>query len=75
MSTKTAAQCWIYHFVNTATIVRGSMCAHVRMCVRARGKNVIKSVYGVPSLTHESRTTCSLEVITAGVTGYPTCKL
>lgn len=29
-------------------------------------KNVIKSVYGVLSLTHKSRTTCSLEVITPG---------
>lgn len=29
-------------------------------------KNVIKSVYGVLSLTHKSRTTCSLEVITLG---------
>lgn len=29
-------------------------------------KNVIKSVYGVLSLPHKSRTTCSLEVITPG---------
>lgn len=29
-------------------------------------KNVIKSVYGVLSLTHKSGTTCSLEVITPG---------
>lgn len=29
-------------------------------------RNVIKSVYGAPSLTHTSRTTCSLEVITPG---------
>lgn len=37
-------------------------------CVRERDcwKNVIKSVYGVLSLTHKSRTTCSLEVITPG---------
>lgn len=27
---------------------------------------MIKSVYGVLSLTHKSRTTCSLEVITPG---------
>lgn len=29
-------------------------------------RNVIKSVYGVLSLPHWSRTTCSLEVITLG---------
>ena len=29
-------------------------------------RNVIKSVYGVLSLPHKSRTTCSLEVITPG---------
>lgn len=34
---------------------------------RAREReNVIKSVYGVLSLTHKSWTTCSLEVITPG---------
>lgn len=33
---------------------------------RSQAENVIKSVYGVLSLPHKNRTTCSLEVITLG---------